>query len=281
MRNLPWPGVLVLLVASCSDRTPASVDLSPRTATLLGAEEIPLRTTVKNKSGKAVDAPVSFVVEPSDVAVITQTKALRCTKAGDVTVTASSGLGTARATFHCRPVARLDTPSDLRLIIPNGPVRLAVAALDVSGNAYRDVTPTLSIEDPSVATASGGEVVPRKVGRTNLLASAGEARSSVAITVVRKLKSEPLLLNDGVRIASTLQQGRYEIEVKGQPTNGGRDGVTLKWIGGGSDCQDSAEAQEIVSSCSISNTGSVIVENPTTFGLGPAFDGFLNIYQVP
>ena len=70
------------------------------------------------------------------------------------------------------------------------------------------------------------------------------------------------------------------MEVKGRPAKGGRDGGILKWVGGDGR-RDESEAQEIVSSCAIANTGSVVIQNPTTFGLGPAFDGYVNIYQVP
>ena len=224
--------------------------------------------------------PATVSATPSDVAVVGQDMTLHCLKSGEVEVIASAGPASTRGSFRCRPVARIEAPSEVRLILPNGPTEPKIALLDAEGNEYSDVAPTLAVEDGRIATTSGGNLSPVHVGATNLVVTAGSVRETIPVTVVRKIDSKPLLLNDGARVAYTLQQGRYEIEVKGRASNGSKFGVTAKWVGGAG-CDDVAETQELTSSCTIENTGSVIIENPTALGLGPAFDGFVNIYQVP
>ena len=54
MKNLAPLAAMLAILASCSDKTPTSIDISPNTGLLLGSEEVPLRVTVKNKSGAVI-----------------------------------------------------------------------------------------------------------------------------------------------------------------------------------------------------------------------------------
>ena len=99
------------------------------------------------------------------------------------------------------------------------------------------------------------------------------------MTVVRRVESRPLVLSDGARQNFALNQGKYEVEVKVRSGNT-KYGVVAKWVGG-KGCSDHAESQEVHSSCMIENTGAVIIENPTAFGLGPVAEGVVSIYVTP
>lgn len=271
----------VLLVA-CQDTVPASIEFSTAAGVILGSEEVPLRAAAKNKKGEVLkETLVTFSSAPADVAVVTQQQGLRCTKSGDVTVTASATPATSNVVFRCRQVAKISAPKEIRLIMPNAAVEPKIVALDSTGKPFGDVAPVLSVQDAAIASVSSSGIEGLKVGRTVLVAKAGDAEASVPVTVVRKVQSQPLLLNDGNRQSHTLQQGKYQVEVKGKASDGSRYGVTLKWVGGQADCQDRSEAQDFTSTCTIENTGALTIENPTSFGMGPSFDGFLNVYEVP
>jgi len=270
--------VALLGLVACT-KDPAAIQFKAPLV-LLSATDLPLATKVLDKGGEVLpEAKVSYALEPASIAVVTASDALRCLKSGDATLTASVGAITRTEPVKCRLVEKVEVPKALRLIIPNDPVELQAKALDASGKPIDDVPFEFTPADPAVVRVDGTWVAPKKVGTTTIAINAGAQAAHVPVTVVRKMKAEPLLLNDGNRTSISLNQGTYEAEVKVR-SGDTRFGVTLKWIGG-SNCKDEPEAQTIASRCVIDNVGSLVVENPSTFGMGPAADGVLAIYQVP
>ena len=222
----------------------------------------------------------AFAVSPPELAVVTASGGVQCLKSGDGTLTTTAGTATRGDTLRCRLVASLRLPKSIRLIIPNDPVALEASALDASGKSLDDVPFQVSASNPNVFGVQDGLLAPLAVGTAELSVTVGEKSATVPVTVVRKLKAEPLLLNDGNRVSWSLNQGNYEIEAQVRAADGSRHGVTLSWVGG-ADCKDQGEAQKLSGHCTIENAGSVIIENPTTFGMGPAADGVVAMYEVP
>ncbi|TSC23139.1 hypothetical protein [Corallococcus sp. Z5C101001] len=274
------PAVPLMLCAGACDRAPARIEFQPP-GYVLSSSEVALQPRVLTQGGDVLeDARPRFAVAPPDLAVVTASAGVRCLRSGDGTLSATAGPVRREEPLRCRLVETLRMPSASRLIIPNAPVAVAVSALDASGAVLHDVPVTLGSSNPSIFRVEAGALAPVSVGTANLVASAGERTASTPVTVVRKVRSEPLLLNDGRRVSWSLNQGHYEIEAQVRSTDGSRHGITLAWVGG-THCQDAAEAQLLRSECTIENTGSVIIENPTTFGLGPAADGVVAMYEVP
>ncbi len=75
--------------------------------------------------------------------------------------------------------------------------------------------------------------------------------------VVDELES----IEDGHFVAWKLDPGTYKVEL----TASG-DGATVKWVG--SSCPGSAVTNEYSVTCEMTQTGQLIVENPSTFGRG-------------
>lgn len=121
--------------------------------------------------------------------------------------------------------------------------------------------------------------MPVGVGRATLRATAGGFTASTEVTVVQTVASKPLLLNDGERQSWTLSSGNYEIEVKVAAAEGGRDGVTVSWLG--SDCSNQYEKQLHKIRGRVADTSAVTIENPTMLGLGSAVNGYVKIVRVP
>ncbi len=272
------PFVAMAVITGC-DKTPASIQLTAP-GTLLSEKEVPLNAQVLNKGGDPLpQIRAAFAVNPSNVATITASGALRCLDDGDATLTATAGPATRSEPFKCRLVERLLVPKEARLILQNDPEPVAVSVIGKSGRPLSDVPLKIESSDPSTLAINGDNLRPMSVGTAKVMLTAGDAVASYTVRVVRKIKADPVLLNDGARIAYSLDQGKYEAEVK--VASSGGHGVTLQWVGGKEDCKPHFEAQEIRSICTIDNAGSMVIENPTTFGMGPAADGVLAIYQVP
>jgi hypothetical protein len=270
---------VVLSMWAC-DKSPARVELEVPGYVMSG-KEVALNTRVETKGGDLLpDVRPTFAVNPPELAVVTASGGLRCLKSGNGTLTATAGTITRSESLRCRLVESLRLPKSVRLIIPNEPVALEASARDATGKVLEDVPFNISSSNPSVFGVQGGMLAPAAVGAAELTVTVGEKTATVPVTVVRKLKAEPLLLNDGNRVSWSLNQGNYEIEAKVRAADGSRHGVTVAWVGG-SGCRDESEAQQLQSRCTIENTGSVIIENPTTFGMGPAADGVVAMYEVP
>jgi len=271
---------VALQLAACSDKTPARVDLAPLGTILSTTDALPLHASVFNKKGEPLaEADVAYAVAPADVAIIGQDRSVRCIKSGSAQITATAGAAASSQPLSCRPVARIEAPASLRLIIPNAPEALAATFFDPGGTLLQGVEPDVTVDKAAVVSWSNGRLRPLSVGTAVVSVRAGTQGKDVPVTVVRRVESKPLLLNDGGRYNVTLYQGNYEVEVKVRSGNTGY-GVTLAWVGG-EGCKDEPEAQSIVSRCRIDNTGSVIISNPTMLGMGPAADGFLSVYEVP
>ncbi|WP_404367191.1 hypothetical protein ACIHQR_00735 [Corallococcus coralloides] len=272
--------VSLLLGSTACDRSPARIEFQPP-GYVLSSSEVALTPRVFTQGGDVLeDARPVISVAPADLAVVTAASGLRCLHSGDGTLSVTAGPVSRSEPLRCRLVETLRAPSALRLIIPNAPVVAEVSARDASGAVLHDVPVRLTSSNPGIFRVEAGALTPVSVGTANLVASAGDRTTTTPVTVVRKLKSQPLLLNDGNRMSFSLNQGHYEIEAQVRSSGGSRHGITLSWVGG-VNCQDLGEAQQLRSQCTIENTGSVILENPTTFGLGPAADGVVAMYEVP
>jgi hypothetical protein len=108
--------------------------------------------------------------------------------------------------------------------------------------------------------------------------AAGKATATVAVDVVQLVESKALALRDGAAEVITLQQGTYDVDIQVQTTNGSKYGVTVSWVG--ADCPATKESQEHHIRCTVKETASMTVVNPTAFGLGPGATGFLSIYRA-
>jgi hypothetical protein len=148
----------------------------------------------------------TFAVAPSDLAVVTASGAVRCLKSGDGTLTATAGAATSTEEIKCRLVESLKVPKALRVILGNEPVQITGSAHDASGAVLQDVPVKVESSNPNVFSLQGMKIAPAAVGTANLIYKAGDKTASVPVTVVRKLKADPLLLNDGARTSWSLNQ---------------------------------------------------------------------------
>ncbi len=270
----------VLPALGCSDRTPAKIGSTAPTAPVLDGKPFTIKGTVQNKQGASLPGvKLSYASNPSDIVNVDQSGECRCLKTGDATVLISGGGLSTLVGVKCRLVSALEVPREVRLTVGQPVEGFRASALGPDGAPVADVPIMLASSDESVLQVENQIPVPVRVGKVLLKSSAGEITSVTDVTVVENVASAPLLLNDGARQSWTLGPGTYEVDVKVAPDVRARDGVTITWMG--SDCPNQAERQEHHIRGHVTDTSALMIENPTTFGMGEAVNGLVKITRVP
>lgn len=70
-----------------------------------------------------------------------------------------------------------------------------------------------------------------------------------------------VVLKDGESRIWKMDPGSYKIELTASD-----DGAAVKWVG--ANCLDSGQVKSLSTTCKFDQTGQMVVENPTAFGMG-------------
>lgn len=238
-----------------------------------------LSPQVVNKGGDFLaEHPVAVSAIPSDVVEASGGR-VRCVGSGDSTISLTGGGVSTNTTIKCLLVAELkSSKKSLSLIVGTDGVAVGVTALDGDGATMEGVVVDSRVKDKSVASVRKGVVEGKKVGRTVLVLTAGDVSTEVPVEVIRKVKSDNIALSDGQSSTQVLDRGFYQVEVNVK-SGSSKYGVTASWVG--EDCKGHSESQQFTTRCNVSDTVSLVLENPSTFGMGPAAMGNISIYEVP
>src|SRR5688572_22506852 len=169
--------------------------------------------TDTNGNRATSSADHDFVVEPPDLATVTKKGFVTCEKSGDGKVSLTIQGVTGSAPLACRMVAEIEIPDVGRVDVGDGPFQPKATVRDKSGKELSDVQLTYSPQITSAVKAKGLELVPAGVGQTEVVASAGPAKTTFKVEVVRRLKPEALPMDNNKRIDFSLSPGNYELVV--------------------------------------------------------------------
>lgn len=267
------------LIAGCADKSPSAIFIPQSELTLFDNSPHALNARLANRSGDVLVSPaLSYSVTPAGIAKVQADGVATCVSDGDASVLVAGGGQSATITIACRLVASIEGPGNLRLVLGRQPEQIALTPLDASGKRIETAPLQLSSRDPAIVSVSGTTVTPMAVGNTSLEARSGGISKGIAVSVIEVIKSEPLVLSDGSSITYTLQQGDYELDLEVKPSDRGKTGVTVSWVGTG--CPDATEAQKQSLSCHVEATASLTILNPSMLGLGPSVTGFINLYRA-
>lgn len=169
---------------------PVSLSISPNSATLLIGEVAYLSLFAYDAQGHVLTVAAEWTSADPAVASVGRTSAnVTAIGVGSTTITASSHGLTATATITViayHPAARIliDATDELFVFIGTGQ-RLTARAVDADGH-FTTAPIEWSSQDPSIATISraDGQVSGIAVGSTQLVATSGVARSTLAVQVV-------------------------------------------------------------------------------------------------
>jgi hypothetical protein len=225
------------------------------------------------------DQTLNYSAVPLDVARVLPTGDLVCAKSGDVNVVITgAGLSTTLAA-RCRMVGQVKVDAKLGLILGNEPVKVAVEVLDNEGKPLTDVPVQMRSDDEGILRVKDGMAAPVAMGQTVVHVSVGARVTDVAAVVIERVTTDTLAIPDGGSRTCTLTQGRYIVESNVRATDGSAYGVTWSWVGVG--CANEGEARHHVFACEVPNTASLVVTNPTGWGMGPSETGNVSVYRVP
>lgn len=271
--------VVIPVFVACTDNSPARIDIAMPKATILDDKPTSIGATLVNKAGQPLATPtLTYSAAPGNVVAVTPDGQLTCRASGDAAVIVAGGGQSATVSVSCRLVTSIEAPSSLRLTLGNRPNAVAVVVRDEAGRIVTDVPLSTTSSAPGVARYADGAIVPVGVGHAVVALSAGKATAVTNVDVVELVNSKTVALSDGTAEVFTLQQGMYDVDIRVKATNGSPYGVTVAWVG--ADCPAAKESQEHHIRCKVAETASMTVLNPTSFGLGPAATGFINIYRT-
>ncbi len=266
-------------VAACADKSPARIEFVRPADVSYGRAAQDLRAHVVTKAGTVLsEHAVAVSAVPTNVATAVG-GAVVCTGTGDASVSLAGGGLSTNFVMSCRLVDKIVAPPSLRLIAGTDSVSIDFAALDSNGTPMDDVRVAATLTDESVAAVREGKLVGLHAGIATLALSAGDARAAVEVTVIERLFTDNLVLDDGASQTRTFERGNYRIEVNVVASNGSDHGVEAEWVGEA--CQGSPENQSFAVDCRVNNAASLILRNPTSWGFGPSATGNIIGYRVP
>ena len=273
--------VFLLAAAACADKTPARIEVSSPSITLFDRASVPVGARLVNGKGEQLAAPaLSYSATPVSRLAVGADGSVSCRESGDGTIVVAGGGQSSSITVSCRIVATIRAPVSTRLILGRAPEPASFEALDDQGRRIDSARITYASSAPLIAKYANGALVPVGLGHASVTATAGGVNATVEVSVVEMIKSQPLAIADGASITWTLQQGSYELDLQVKATGSMRiqDGVTVSWVG--AECPDAAEKTEHHIKCTVAQTASLTIRNPTALGLGPTLNGFINLYRT-
>ncbi len=257
----------------------ASIGASAPPGPITADIAVPLDAKVLDEKGAPIpDQALQYVVNPSDVALVTASGDVRCTGTGDATVTITAGALKQDVIVWCRVVGSIDGTPPARVVL-NKNVAFSPVAKDVRGAVLKDVPVLVTSSDEKVLAVVEGQLVGKAVGTAQIQVRAGDITVDTAVAVAEQLITESLSLKDGDGLNWALPDGTYEVEIGVTAMDGSESGVTVSWVG--SDCPAQPEAQKHSFVCVVKSAASLQVMNPTRLGIGPMESGFVNVYRVP
>lgn len=266
-----------------SSPPPTSISFDAPPA-VLGKEAFQLHAHLADGSGRPVaEQQLGYAIVPADVASVTAAGEVKCSRNGDAIVTmAGAGLN-ASAPIRCELVASIrgcPKSGPFKVFAYEEPLAAPFEAVDEAGKPIDGVAIDVTVSgDSSVAQYTDGAIVGAGLGKAVLTATASGATLTCDIEVWER-EVHPILLNDGERVALTIEPGRHRIQVDVRAGDGSSWGVTATWAGAPG-CLDHREAQRFEMDCDISAPATLIVVNPTMLALGPREDGQVVVQTRP
>lgn len=226
------------------------------------------------------NADHDFVVEPPDLASVTKKGFVTCEKSGDGKVSVTIQDITGSAPLSCRMVTDIEIPDVGRVDIGDGPFQPKVTIRDKAGKELSDVKLTYSPQITSALKAKGLDLVPVGVGQTEVVASAGPAKTTFKVEVVKRLKPEALPMDNNKRIDFSLPPGNYELVVNLDTPKP----VRVTWRTAPYCHYDHrTPKKQHVATCTLQEKGGVVFDNPVFLNHGELEVGhrYVEIREIP
>jgi hypothetical protein len=120
---------------------------------------------------------------------LSSTGEVRCATRGDATVRATFEHLIKEFELRCRPVASIDAPSWIDLVVGDSARDLAFVAYGPDGSPVTELRGVISVEDRSIIAAEGTTIRPKRAGQTFAAIEVGNVRKAIPIAVYQLVKS--------------------------------------------------------------------------------------------
>ncbi|HEU5074850.1 MAG TPA: Ig-like domain-containing protein [Polyangiaceae bacterium] len=285
VRKILGPPALLLAalaVTACQKGPPPRAVAVELPEQVFGGEAARALVGITDANGNRTtsSADHDFVVEPPDLATVTKKGFVTCEKSGDGKISVTVQDVTGSAPLACRVVTDIEIPDVGRVDIGDGPFQPKARVRDKTGKELSDVKLTYSPQITSAVKAKGLELVPVGVGQTEVVASAGPAKTTFKVEVVRRLKPEALPMDNNKRIDFSLPPGNYELVVNLETPKP----IRVTWRTAPYCHYDHrTPKKQHVATCTLQEKGGVVFDNPVFLNHGELEVGhrYVEIREIP
>jgi len=272
----PWVLVAALAALGCQKGPPPRAVALEVPEQVFGGEAARAIVAITDTNGSRAtsSADHDFAVEPPDLASVTKKGFITCEKSGDGKISVTVLGVTGSAPLACRMVAEIEIPDVGRVDVGDGPFQPKALVRDKSGKELSDVKLTYSPQIASALKAKGLDLVPVGVGQTEVVASAGPAKATFKVEVVKRLEPEALPMDNNKRIDFSLPPGNYELVINLDSPKP----VRITWRTAPYCTYDHrVPRKQHIATCTLQEKGGVVFDNPVFLNTGELEVGHRNV----
>ena len=245
--------LLVIAALACGDAPPAAlvVDIDPFLYNGPAPVAVPIRAV--DSEGTTLDVPPVITSDAPDIASV-EGNALTCLREGDAVLSATVGALNASLTVRCRPIVSFAPPFWSLDLLEGGPaLPLPVQAFAEGGTVVTDLRFSAVSEDTSVVAIVGGDLVPRRMGTSQIMLDFGGIGTSYSVEVAAPVLRDTVRLAAGEYRSWRLGPGRYRAEyaaAEGSP-------AAITWRSLAANCSLDTRSDAILH-CVVADSGSIV-----------------------
>lgn len=257
----------------------AKIEVPAKVELVVGDEAQPILAKALDADGKVIPN-VPIRIESQDPSLIgVHSGGLVGNTSGSTKLTVSAGTMSVEVPVRVIDIGTMEVSDTFMLFMGGKPKPLTANVRTIDGQLLRNYPLRAEIADPNIAVVEEGKLKAQAFGVSTLTLHAGRASRSVKVAVAETLAPVAVNIPDGGTQSVPFSPGVYVIAGDIAASDGSRYGVTATWQG--ASCTGSRETQTLKLLCDTSTAATLVLENPTSFGLGPAARGTLVVVHSP
>ncbi len=274
------------LLAGCGTSAPASIQ-APAQITVSDTTLQTLQAQALDASGNVLEGVAVELTGVSDPGILKAGKggALQCTSFGTATATLSAPPAKLDVIVRCMLIKEI-TPSPAELVltmvpgpdgalVPSKSAKVGFTVVGLDGKPVTGADVAITVADPSVvALAPDGTATAKTRGQTTIKAVVADKIGTVDVVVGEQvLARQGQPLPDSETLGIPMEAGTYRI------TLGASQPVAISANGGS--CLEHEAGTALDVTCNLRKTGTLVVTNPGTLGMGEDATVTMRIIRMP
>lgn len=296
------PIVLLISLAACTDRRPASISDKRPTRISVGTSDTVVVNDIKpsrlpvhalNAKGHVLQVSgLQYEFVSGDRIRMSRDGRVGCDRPGNAVVRASLGKLSTQFRLLCRPVRELRSGTTMYLVIGDSAHDIPVGAIGLDGQPVTSFVGSATIRDTTIAMLDGLRIRPLSPGGTSVRVQVGAESVGIGVWVYERARSleglgrgkqtvaVPVRLASGATDRWHLPQGSYLLSVL--PDRHFQERSDLKLTAVGAKCTQAAFLGEQSYGCiAFAEDAVVTLENPRLSEPAQEFVGELAVFRLP